>query len=63
MKKLKKYLSVMLIIVFFQNAWLSAVPFLCMWFFTMVFASLLDHLRARQVITTGTARKLATSIG
>ncbi|KAA0202901.1 hypothetical protein HAZT_HAZT011921 [Hyalella azteca] len=46
-----------------QNAGLSAVPFLCMWVFTMLFASLLDFLLSKNIITTTVARKLATSVG
>uniref|UniRef100_A0A2P2HW34 Sialin-like n=1 Tax=Hirondellea gigas TaxID=1518452 RepID=A0A2P2HW34_9CRUS len=45
-----------------SNAGLSAVPFLCMWIFTMLFANLLDLLRAKNILSTTAARKISTSI-
>ncbi|XP_030764406.1 sialin-like [Sitophilus oryzae] len=43
-----------------ENAVLTALPFFCMWLFSMVLSKLLDSLRGRNKITTTTARKLAT---
>lgn len=46
-----------------ENAILTAIPFLCMWLFSMVLSKILDYLRAREVISTTCARKTATAIG
>lgn len=43
-----------------ENAVVSSVPFLTMWFFSMILSKVLDTLRARGTITTTTARKIAT---
>ncbi|XP_063845764.1 LOW QUALITY PROTEIN: sialin-like [Scylla paramamosain] len=58
--KLPTYMRYILKFDIKSNAALSAVPFLCMWIFTMVLANALDALRARGFITTTFARKLAT---
>ncbi|KAJ8943525.1 hypothetical protein NQ318_023035 [Aromia moschata] len=43
-----------------ENAVLTAVPFLCMWLFSMVFSKTLDTLREKKIISTTVARKIAT---
>lgn len=45
-----------------ENAVVSAVPFLTMWFFSMALSKLLDSLRARGKISTTLARKVSTLI-
>ncbi|XP_018006986.1 sialin isoform X2 [Hyalella azteca] len=60
--KLPTYMRYILKFDIKSNAGLSAVPFLCMWVFTMLFASLLDFLLSKNIITTTVARKLATSV-
>lgn len=45
-----------------QNAFLTALPFLCMWVFTMFFGKTLDTLKSKDIITITTARKIATGI-
>lgn len=45
-----------------ENAVVTAVPFLTMWFFSMALSKTLDALRARGTISTTTARKIATAI-
>jgi ACS family sodium-dependent inorganic phosphate cotransporter len=45
-----------------ENAVVTAVPFLTMWFFSMILSKSLDTLRARGKITTTFARKTATFI-
>ncbi|XP_045116089.1 sialin-like isoform X1 [Portunus trituberculatus] len=58
--KLPTYMRYILKFDIKSNAALSAVPFLCMWIFTMLLANILDALRSRGFITTTFARKLAT---
>lgn len=43
-----------------ENAIVTAIPFLTMWFFSMGLSKTLDALRARGKINTTTARKIAT---
>lgn len=43
-----------------ENAVVTAVPFLTMWFFSMGLSKTLDKLRANGKITTTVARKIAT---
>lgn len=43
-----------------ENAVVTAVPFLTMWFFSMALSKTLDALRQRHIITTTVARKIAT---
>lgn len=43
-----------------ENAVVSSVPFLTMWFFSMALSKTLDTLRARGTISTTVARKIAT---
>lgn len=43
-----------------ENAVVTAIPFLTMWFFSMGLSKTLDSLRARGKITTTAARKIAT---
>lgn len=45
-----------------DNAVASALPFLTMWFFSMVLSKTLDALRARGTISTTIARKIGTLI-
>lgn len=45
-----------------ENAVVTAIPFLTMWFFSMILSKTLDALRERGKITTTTARKSATLI-
>lgn len=45
-----------------ENAVVTAIPFLTMWFFSMILSKSLDALRERGKITTTTARKTATLI-
>lgn len=45
-----------------ENAVVTALPFLTMWFFSMVLSKTLDHLREKGKITTTIARKTATLI-
>lgn len=58
--KLPTYMRYILKFDIQSNAALSAVPFLCMWIFTMILANILDALRTRNIITTTFARKFAT---
>lgn len=60
--KLPTYMRYILKFNIKANAGLSAVPFLCNWLFTMINANVQDALRARNVITTTTARKISTGI-
>ncbi|XP_056641838.1 sialin [Diorhabda sublineata] len=43
-----------------ENAVLTAVPFLCMWVFSMILSKTLDSLRGKNIINTTVARKVAT---
>lgn len=43
-----------------ENALATAIPFLTMWLFSMALSKSLDTLRGRSMITTTTARKVAT---
>ncbi|CAG9863510.1 unnamed protein product [Phyllotreta striolata] len=43
-----------------ENAVLSAVPFLCMWLFSMILSKTLDSLQQKRIIDTTMARKIAT---
>ncbi|XP_055294874.1 sialin [Sitodiplosis mosellana] len=45
-----------------ENAVVSAIPFLTMWFFSMALSKGLDALRARGTVSTTFARKLSTLI-
>lgn len=45
-----------------ENAHLTALPFLCMWIFSLVLSKTLDALRARKTISTTFARKVGTLI-
>lgn len=45
-----------------ENAVVTAVPFLTMWFFSMFLSKTLDSLRANKKISTTIARKIATFI-
>lgn len=43
-----------------ENAIVSSMPFLTMWFFSMILSKVLDTLRARGAISITLARKIAT---
>lgn len=43
-----------------ENAVLTAIPFLCMWIFSILLSKALDTLRAKRIISTTFARKTAT---
>lgn len=45
-----------------ENAVATSLPFLTLWFFSMFLSKLLDFLRGKGMITTTTARKIATFI-
>lgn len=60
--KLPTYMRYILKFDIKSNAGISAVPFLCMWIFTMLLANILDALRGRKIINTTFARKFATSV-
>lgn len=45
-----------------QNAIFTATPFLTLWFFSIFISKTLDTLRAKNIISTTTARKVATLI-
>ncbi|XP_060521255.1 sialin isoform X2 [Cylas formicarius] len=59
--ELPTYMSSVLKFKISQNAVLTALPFLCMWIFSMVLSKTLDTLRTKDVISTTTARKTATA--
>ncbi|KAJ8927580.1 hypothetical protein NQ314_019945 [Rhamnusium bicolor] len=58
--ELPLYMKTVLNFKISENAVLTAVPFLCMWLFSMVFSKTLDTLREKKIISTTVARKLAT---
>ncbi|XP_047476944.1 sialin-like [Penaeus chinensis] len=60
--KLPTYMRYILKFDIKANAGLSAVPFLCMWIFTMLNANILDLLRSKGLITTTFARKFSTFV-
>nr|XP_027234251.1 sialin-like isoform X4 [Penaeus vannamei] len=60
--KLPTYMRYILKFDIKANAGLSAVPFLCMWIFTMINANVLDLLRSKNLITTTFARKFSTFV-
>lgn len=45
-----------------ENAILTALPFLCMWIFSLALSKILDTLRAKKIISTTFARKTGTLI-
>lgn len=45
-----------------ENAILNAIPYLTMWLFSIVLSKTLDKVRAAELITTTSARKIATGI-
>ena len=46
-----------------QNGLLSALPYLAMWLFSMVFSTTADALRKNNILSTTVTRKVFTSIG
>lgn len=58
--ELPMYMSTVLNFPISQNAVLTAIPFLCMWIFSIILSKILDTLRAKGIITTTIARKVAT---
>ena len=49
--------------LFFQNALLSAVPFLCNWIYSIFYSRILDMFVQKKIITTTVARKVSMGIG
>ncbi|XP_066253902.1 sialin [Euwallacea similis] len=45
-----------------ENALLTALPFFTMWIFSIIFSKVLDTFREKGLITTTTARKIATGV-
>lgn len=60
--ELPQYMKNVLNFKISENAVLTAVPFLCMWIFSMILSKTLDTLRGKNLISTTTARKTATLI-
>lgn len=46
-----------------QNALLSAVPYLSLWVFSVVWSNVMDLMRNKAWITTTTVRKLSVGCG
>lgn len=46
-----------------QNSLLSAIPYLALWFFNLIFSNFLDYAKARGWLTTTGVRKLANAFG
>ncbi|CAG9812687.1 unnamed protein product [Phaedon cochleariae] len=58
--ELPLYMKSVLNLKISENAVLTALPFLCMWIFSIVLSKVLDTLREKQLISTTIARKTAT---
>ncbi|KAK9720159.1 Major Facilitator Superfamily [Popillia japonica] len=58
--ELPLYMKMILQFKIAENAVLTAVPFLCMWIFSILLSKTLDTLRAKNIISTTFARKTAT---
>ncbi|XP_066994553.2 sialin isoform X2 [Anabrus simplex] len=43
-----------------NNAYLSSLPYFCMWIFSLILSNVVDRLRAKKKISTGVARKICT---
>lgn len=46
-----------------QNSFISAVPYLAMWLFSIACSTLADYLIAQHILTVGNARKIFNTIG
>ncbi|GJQ72178.1 hypothetical protein Trydic_g3270 [Trypoxylus dichotomus] len=60
--ELPLYMKMILKFKIAENAVLTAVPFLCMWIFSILLSKALDTMRAKHIISTTFARKTATLI-
>ncbi|CAG9774092.1 unnamed protein product [Ceutorhynchus assimilis] len=60
--ELPLYMKTVLKFKLADNSFLTALPFLTMWIFSMIFSKIMDTLRNKGVITTTTARKIATGV-
>lgn len=56
------YMNMVLKFQIKENAVYTAVPFLTLWFFSIFISKTLDTLRSKNIISTTTARKIATLI-
>ena len=61
--ELPSYMSGVLGFDLKSNALLSALPFLVMWVYSILFGSLMDYLGTRGLISRTGTTKLATAIG
>lgn len=52
-----------LFILYFQNSFVSALPYLIMWLFSIASGLLADHLRTQGILTTTATRRIFNSIG
>jgi ACS family sodium-dependent inorganic phosphate cotransporter len=52
-----------ILLVLFQNSLLSSLPYLTLWIFSLIVGKWLDFGRSKKVISTTTARKIATFFG
>ena len=57
-----KYIS-RLFILHFQNGFLSALPYVCMWLFANASSQIADYLRTKSILSTGMTRKVFNSLG
>ena len=46
-----------------KNSLLSAVPYLCLWVFSIIWSNLMDYVKNKKWINTTTVRKLSTAVG
>lgn len=46
-----------------QNGIVSALPYLAMWLFSIVFSVTADYVRRREILSTTSTRKIFTTIG
>lgn len=60
--ELPSYMKMVLKFKIAENAVLTSIPFFLMWVLTLVLSKSLDNLRAKNLISTTTARKIATII-
>lgn len=58
--ELPLYMKMVLKFKITENAALAATPFFTMWLFSLMLSKILDTLRAKEKLTTTTARKIAT---
>ena len=50
-------------LLLFQNAFLSALPYAMMWIVSILGSQATDYLRSRNYLSTTATRKLANSLG